>query len=169
MDRYSEIRYAVDGAIATITLHRPARRNGYTARMADERRAAFDAADRDAAVRAVVLTGSGPDFTVGADLSGTDLSGTGLTGSLADDSPDSPRDGSQGDGPPGNGSGAEPADYREPAGRCALRIFEMSKPVIAAMRGVAVGAGSTIVLPADYRLARTHPPVRVLFPPPPIL
>src|SRR5262249_8796683 len=122
MDRYSEIRYAVDGAIATITLHRPARRNGYTVRMADELRDAFDNAHRGAAVGAAVLTGTGPDFTVGAALSGT-----GLTGSLADDPP---RDGSQGDGPLGDGSGVKPADYREPAGRCALRIFEMSKPVI---------------------------------------
>jgi enoyl-CoA hydratase/carnithine racemase len=36
-----------------------------------------------------------------------------------------------------------------------MRIFAMNKPVIAAIRGAAVGAGSTIILPADYRLAAT--------------
>ena len=126
MDRYGEIRYDVDGAIATITLHRPDRRNGYTVRMADELRDAFDTADRDTAVRAVVFTGTGKDFCVGADLTAD-----GLAGPLED------------------GSGA---DYQEPAGRCALRIFEMNKPVIAAVRGAAVGGGTTILLPADYRL-----------------
>jgi enoyl-CoA hydratase/carnithine racemase len=166
MDRYGEIRYAVDGTIATVTLHRPERRNGYTIRMAEELRDAFDTADRDPAVRAVVLTGTGPDFTVGADLSGDD----GLTRELVDPSaapsataatkapgasaaelPDSPRLPDS----PGLPDYVEPPAYQEPAGRCALRIFEMSKPVIAAMRGAAVGAGSTIVLPADYRLAGT--------------
>jgi enoyl-CoA hydratase/carnithine racemase len=125
---YGEIRYAVDGPVATVTLHRPERRNGYTVRMADELRDAFDAADRDAAVRAVVFTGTGPDFSVGADL-GPD----GLSGPLSD--------------------GAAAAEYQEPAGRCAMRIFEMNKPVIAAVRGAAVGGGTTILLPADYRLA----------------
>src|SRR5262249_26994503 len=139
MNQYGEIRYAVDGAIATVTLHRPERRNGYTTRMAEELRDALDTADRDPAVRAVVLTGTGPDFTVGADLAGDEE----LAGVLADHS-----------AAPGVYP-ADLADYREPAGRCALRIFEMSKPVIAAMRGAAVGAGSTIVLPADYRLAGT--------------
>ena len=79
-------------------------------------------------MRAVVFTGTGKDFCVGADL-GPD----GLSGPLDD------------------GTGAEA--YQEPAGRCALRIFEMNKPVIAAVRGAAVGGGTTILLPADYRLA----------------
>lgn len=126
MDAYGEILYSVDGAVATVTLHRPERRNGYTVRMADELRDAFDAADRDPAVRVVVLTGTGGDFCVGADLTGGGLS------ALPDQSPEG---------------------YQEPAGRCAMRIFEMNKPVIAALRGAAVGAGSTIILPADYRLA----------------
>jgi len=123
---YEQIRYGVDGPVATITLHRPERRNGYTAQMADELAAAFDVADRDESVRAVVLTGTGNDFCVGADLAGGGL------GTLREDAA---------------------GEWREPAGRCAMRIFELGKPVIAAIRGAAVGAGSTIVLPCDYRLA----------------
>src|SRR5205823_12396833 len=128
VDEYQEIEYVVDGPIGTIALNRPHRRNGYTLRMSDELNHAFDRADRDDDVRAVVFTGRGNDFCVGADLSGGGLSGIDET----------------------NGQ-----PYHEPAGRASLRIFEMNKPVIAALRGAAVGAGSTIVLPADYRLAAT--------------
>lgn len=125
--RVEHVSYEVAERIATITLDRPEARNGYTVRMADELAAAFDEADRAEDVRAVVLTGAGDDFCVGADLSGGGL--------------DLP---------------AEDGDnWREPAGRCSMRIFAMNKPVIAAIRGAAVGAGSTIILPADYRLAAT--------------
>lgn len=124
--RVEHVSYAVADRIATVTLDRPQARNGYTVRMADELAEAFDAADRDPAVRVVVLTGSGNDFCVGADLSAGGL--------------EVARDGETWD---------------EPAGRCSMRIFAMNKPVIAAVRGAAVGAGSTIILPADYRLAAT--------------
>lgn len=129
MTDYQQIEYDVDGAIATVTLNRPEARNGYTLRMADELAAAFDAADRDEAVRVVVFTGAGDDFCVGADLSGGSFDGITESGA------------------------AEQPDWNEPAGRCSLRIFAMDKPVIAAIRGAAVGAGSTIVLACDYRLA----------------
>jgi enoyl-CoA hydratase/carnithine racemase len=129
VDDYSEIRYAVAGAVATVSLNRPQARNGYTTRMSDELAAAFDRADRDDGVRVVVFTGEGRDFCVGADLSG---------GSLASDA-----------------SAAADPEWNEPAGRCSMRIFTMNKPVIAAIRGAAVGAGSTIILSADYRIAAT--------------
>ncbi|HEV2781946.1 MAG TPA: enoyl-CoA hydratase-related protein [Actinophytocola sp.] len=131
MESYEEITYAVDGKIATVTLNRPRARNGYTLRMADELADAFDRADLDDAVRVVVFTGAGKDFCVGADLS---------AGSLAVTS--------------GRVDTSDP-EWNEPAGRCSMRIFRMSKPVIAALRGAAVGAGSTIILSADYRLAAT--------------
>ncbi|WP_020498243.1 enoyl-CoA hydratase-related protein [Sciscionella marina] len=129
MPEYSEIDYAVDGAIATITLDRPEARNGYTVTMADELAAAFDRADNDDSVRCVVFTGSGKDFCVGGDLSSGSLD----LGEIDE------RDGF----------------WKEPAGRCSMRIFAMRKPVLAAIRGAAVGAGSTICLPCDYRLAST--------------
>jgi enoyl-CoA hydratase/carnithine racemase len=121
------VSYAVEDRIATVTLDRPEARNGYTVRMSDELASAFDEADRDPTVRVVVLTGAGKDFCVGADLSAGGL-----------DLPE-----------------ADTEQWDEPAGRCSLRIFTMNKPVIAAIRGAAVGAGSTIILPADYRLAST--------------
>ncbi|WP_067823151.1 enoyl-CoA hydratase-related protein [Nocardia inohanensis] len=138
MTDFHAIEYAVADRIATITLNRPDRRNGYTVAMAHELAAAFTAADLDDEVRCVVLTGAGKDFCVGADFTdnGFDL----------------------GIAPEADGS-----PWIEPAGRCALRIFDSRKPVIAAIRGAAVGAGSTIVLPADYRIASTDARFGFLF------
>jgi enoyl-CoA hydratase/carnithine racemase len=123
---YQDITYEVADGVATVALHRPARRNGFTTLMADELADALHRADADDDVRVVILTGHGKDFCVGADLSPDGLS-------VAD----------------------EMQPYHEPAGRVSLAIFAMNKPVIAALRGVAVGAGSTIILSADFRLAAT--------------
>lgn len=125
---YQEVAYSVADRICTISLNRPKARNGYTLLMSNELGEAFARADADEDIRVIVLTGEGKDFCVGADLSGGALN-------VTDD--------------PGS------EDWQEPAGRCSRRIFESSKPVIAAIRGAAVGAGSTIILPADYRLAST--------------
>lgn len=122
---YAEITYAVAEQIATLTLNRPEARNGYTIRMADELADALATANADPDVRVVVLTGAGETFCVGADLSG---------GGFA---------------PP------DAEDWVEPATRVCRPMFDMDKPVIAAVRGAAVGVGSTMLLPADYRLAST--------------
>ncbi|MEC3976133.1 enoyl-CoA hydratase-related protein [Amycolatopsis sp. H20-H5] len=129
MSAYADITYEVTDRIATVTLNRPEARNGYTIRMADELGDAMDRADRDEDVRVVVLTGNGKDFSVGADLSQGGF----------DFDPDTGPD----------------AAWQEPAGRCSKRIFTMNKPVIAALRGAAVGGGVTITLACDYRLAST--------------
>ena len=66
---YEQIRYDVDAAIATITLHRPERLNAFTGQMMRELIDAFERADRDDAVRVVIVTGAGRAFCAGADLS----------------------------------------------------------------------------------------------------
>ncbi|WP_158893600.1 enoyl-CoA hydratase-related protein [Amycolatopsis anabasis] len=129
MADYAEITYEVADRIATIKLNRPEARNGYTIRMADELGDAMDRADSDEDVRVVVLTGNGKDFSVGADLS---------QGGFDFDAETGPDDA-----------------WQEPAGRCSKRVFTMNKPVIAAIRGAAIGGGITITLSADYRLAST--------------
>lgn len=126
--RYEQITYSVADRIATISLDRPDTRNGYTLRMADELVDAFDRADADEDVRVVVFTGAGDHFCAGLDLAPEEMA------LIAEHAP------------------AEGEVWHEPAGRCSMRIFAMDKPVIAAIRGAAVGAGATIVLPADYRL-----------------
>jgi enoyl-CoA hydratase/carnithine racemase len=122
---YAQITDEVADGIATITLNRPEARNGYTVVMADEIAAALAAANDDPAVRVVVLTGAGRDFCVGADLS---------AGGFA--TPDT-------------------ESWVEPATRVCRPMYALDKPVIAAVRGAAVGVGSTMLLPADYRLAST--------------
>ncbi len=126
---YEQITYVVDQRIATITLNRPEARNGYTSRMADELGAALTVADGDDDVRVVILTGAGDHFCVGADLSGGSFSVS---------------------------EGADQEGWLEPATRAARPMFYLEKPVIAAMKGAAVGVGSTMVLPADFRLASTN-------------
>ena len=66
---YSDILYDVDGHIATITLHRPAQLNAFTNAMVREMIDAFNRADADDDVRAVIVTGAGRGFCAGADLS----------------------------------------------------------------------------------------------------
>jgi enoyl-CoA hydratase/carnithine racemase len=127
VDSYREIKYEVAERIATISLNRPQARNSYTLVMADELADAFERADSDADVRVVIFTGEGEHFCSGLDLTISEL--------------DNPAESTD--------------DWAEPAGRCSMRIFRMNKPVIAAIRGAAVGAGATIILPADYRLAAT--------------
>src|SRR5882672_11899944 len=119
--------------MATVTLNRPEARNGFTIRMADETADALRAANRDDEVRVVVLTGAGEDFCVGADLSGGGLD-------VADTGADTD-------------TGAPAAAWTEPATRVARVLFHGEKPVIAAVRGAAVGVGSTMILPADFRIA----------------
>ena len=65
---FTEIRYEVDGHVATITLDRPERLNAYTRTMHEELVQAFDRADADDEVRAVIVTGEGRGFCAGADL-----------------------------------------------------------------------------------------------------
>lgn len=129
---FAEILYDVSGAICTVTLNRPDRLNAVTPRMIDELIAAFDRADADDEVRVVIVTGAGRAFCAGADLGAG--AGTFDRG---------------GDG------AARAAEHRDGGGRVALRIFDLKKPVIAAINGPAVGFGITLTLPMDLRLAST--------------
>jgi enoyl-CoA hydratase/carnithine racemase len=126
---FDEIRYDVAGGVGTITLHRPEQLNAFTDTMARELIAAFDAADGDDDVRAVVVTGSGRAFCAGADL--------GAGGATFDVR--------------GRAAGGASV-HRDTGGMVALRIFDSTKPVIAAINGAAVGVGVTMTLPMDIRL-----------------
>ena len=134
MSDFEQIRYAVDAHVATIELHRPEAMNAFTGRMMHELIAAFDLADGDDDVRAVIVTGHGERaFCAGADLAaGGDTFAHG--GSDVQTDAGVPRDG---------------------GGMAALRIFASSKPVIGAINGAAVGIGVTLTLPMDIRIAAT--------------
>lgn len=126
---FEQITTGLSDNVLTITLNRPERLNAFTTTMGDELRAVFDDADADDDVRAVIVTGAGRGFCAGADLE----RGTETFAKREHEDPDSiPRDG---------------------GGRLTLRIFQCTKPVIAAINGPAVGIGATMTLPMDIRLA----------------
>jgi enoyl-CoA hydratase/carnithine racemase len=126
---FEQIITETSEGILTITLNRPERLNAWTAQMGQELRAAFDDADADDGVRAIIITGAGRGFCAGADLSGG-----------GDTFDYRKRD-------------VAGAAGRDNGGEFTLRIFESKKPVIAAINGPAVGVGATMTLPMDVRLA----------------
>jgi enoyl-CoA hydratase/carnithine racemase len=125
--------------ILTITLNRPERLNAWTPTMARELVEAFDRADGDDEVGAIIITGAGRGFCAGADLeAGGDTFNArarGVTDELPED----------------NG------------GLFTLRVFNSLKTVIAAINGPAVGVGATMTLPMDVRLASEEARVGFVF------
>ena len=145
-DEYGTIYYAVTDGIATITLDRPDHMNAFTVRMCLEMIDAFDRVDEDPDVRAVVVTGSGRAFCAGADLaSGAEVFDASPAVTSTDDSIGEVA------GEPITPPQIDPR--RDFGGLLTLRIFEATKPVIAAINGPAVGIGATMTLPMDIRLA----------------
>ena len=65
---YEQILYDVADGIAVITLHRPDKLNAWTMRLGAEVRHAAFAADRDPAVKVIVVTGAGKGYCAGADM-----------------------------------------------------------------------------------------------------
>ncbi len=135
----------VTDGIFTLTLNRPDRMNAFTPLMMTEMCAAFDMADADDSIRAVIVTGAGKAFCAGADLAGG-----GATFDYAK-RPDKLEQGSpiQSDG----SVDYDHAGVRDNGGKLTLRIFACKKPVIGAINGAAVGIGATMQLPMDFRLA----------------
>ena len=118
---------ARDG-IATVTLNRPEKLNAFTGTMREDLLAALQSCERDDAVRVVVLTGAGRAFCAGGDVEY--MSSLQQSGDIA--------------------------SFRKllDAGRdVVLQIVSMEKPVLAAINGVAAGAGCNLALACDYRIA----------------
>ena len=138
---YTEIAYEVADHVAVITLDRPERLNAFTTTMMREMIDAFDRVDADDDVRVVIVTGRGRGFCAGADLGagGETFDADAATGTTVQTVP------------------------RDGGGLLTLRIFECTKPVIAAMNGSAVGIGVTMTLPMDIRVLSTDAKVGFVF------
>jgi len=141
---YETIRYEVEAdGILLLTLARPDKLNAFTVTMCEELVDAYGRASRDDAVRAIVVTGEGRAFCAGMDLStGGNVFGLDetLTPTMADL----------------REHGDEPEmlhGVRDTGGRVALAMYNCLKPIIGAVNGPAVGIGSTMLLPMDFRLA----------------
>jgi enoyl-CoA hydratase/carnithine racemase len=126
---FEQIRAELAGRILTITLNRPDRLNAWTPTMARELMSAFDRADADDEVGAIIVTGAGRGFCAGADLA--------AGGETFD----------------ARARGAGEGLHEDNGGQFTLRVFNSLKPVIAAINGPAVGVGATMTLPMDVRLA----------------
>jgi enoyl-CoA hydratase/carnithine racemase len=138
---YETIKYEVAEQILTITLNRPEKLNAFNATMQRELIDAFDAADKDDNVRAIIVTGAGRAFCAGADLS-----------SGADTFDRDARRGAIRRLANGRVDYSDP-NIRDGGGQVTLRIFKCLKPVIAAVNGPAVGIGVTMQLAMDIRIA----------------
>src|SRR5215470_4524822 len=138
---FQELERSVEDGICTLVLNRPHKLNAVTGTMIDELIEAFDQADADDAVRVVIVTGAGRAFCAGADLS----AGGGTFDRAA------------------RARGEAAGEHRDGGGRVALRIFDMKKPVIAAINGPAVGFGITMTLPMDIRIASSSARIGFVF------
>ncbi len=127
---YETIRYEVAEGVATVTLSRPEVLNAICARMLSELAEAMKQAERDGAVRAIILTGAGRAFCAGQDLQAIKDAYTG-----SDTTP-----------PLGDllRTGYNPL---------ILRMRNLEKPILAAVNGVAAGAGCSLALACDLILA----------------
>jgi enoyl-CoA hydratase/carnithine racemase len=135
--QFEQVEYAVDDHVATVRLSRPGRRNSWTGRMAIEYRWALHAAERDPLVGAIVVTGAGESFCVGADMEILDeINAAGGTYQrMLAELPPFPDD-----APPGMRH-----NHTYP--------LALSKPVVAALNGPCAGAGFVLASFADFRIS----------------
>jgi enoyl-CoA hydratase/carnithine racemase len=140
---FEHILYQVENSVLTLTLNRPDRMNACNVRMYEELIAAFDRADADDEIKAIIVTGAGRAFCAGADLE----RGAETWGARSDLTDLSKQERYIGNG----------------GGRIVRRIFDCHKPVIAALNGAAVGVGITMTLAMDIRLAVTGAKIGFVF------
>ena len=122
---YENILYNLEDGALTITLNRPETLNAFNSKMGLELLDALKKAERDPAVRAVVITGAGRGFSSGEDLKAREAEGT-------------------------TGFGTVLRDRYIPI---VLKIRNMEKPVLGSINGVAAGAGCSLALACDMRIA----------------
>lgn len=141
---YGTIHYdARDDGVLLLTLNRPEKLNAFTVEMCEELIDAYNRASMDDTVRVIVVTGAGRAFCAGMDLSvGGNVFGLDetLTPTLKDlqERPDDP---------------VLLKGVRDTGGRVALAMYNCRKPIVGAVNGAAVGIGSTMLLPMDFRIA----------------
>ena len=118
------VNLTVEGGVGIVTIDRPERKNAITMAMRMEIVRAFERIQDDDAIRAVVLTGAGTDFSAGADVG--EMGGGGVRGSL---------------------------ERMRHLHRMARSVAGTNKPVVAAVRGVCVGMSWSLALACDVVVA----------------
>jgi 2-(1,2-epoxy-1,2-dihydrophenyl)acetyl-CoA isomerase len=125
------VLYETRGNVALVTLHRPSSLNSFTRAMHHDLWAALDQAEADATIRALVITGAGRGFCAGADLAEFDFSeGPNLV------------------------ERADPGPIIDQAfNPTARRLQRLRMPTVAAVNGVAAGAGASLAMTCDIAIA----------------
>lgn len=127
---FENICFEVAGSIARLTLNRPEKMNSFNAAMHAELRLALDQVQEDKAVRVLVLSGAGRGFCAGQDLSDSQVQFV------------------AGEMPPDMGDVVE-QNYKP----LIMRLQNLRVPTIAAVNGIAAGAGSSLALACDLVIA----------------
>lgn len=140
--KYEQIAYETAGAVALVTLDRPAKLNAWTPAMAEELADAFARANADDSIGAIVVRGAGRAFCAGADMDAT------FKKRLEGEDPG--RDTASGEG-------------GMPASLDWVELCRRSKPLVAAVGGAAVGIGMTMILPFDAIVASEKAKFGMLF------
>ncbi len=125
---FETILYAVENGILTITFNRPDKLNAMTPTLLRELKEAFEDAGKDTQVRVVILTGAGRGFCAGADLAAA--SELMMSGGFSYEE-----------------------NLNATYNPLILTMQSLQKPIIAAVNGVAAGAGMSLVLACDLRIA----------------
>lgn len=127
----SSVLYEARGAVALVTLNRPQALNSFTRQMHHDLWTALDLAETDLTIRALVITGAGRGFCAGADLSEFDFA----------PGPDLVKR-------------ADPGPVIDQAfNPTARRLQNLRMPTIAAVNGVAAGAGASLAMCCDIAIA----------------
>ncbi len=127
----STVLYEEHGPVAVVTLNRPAALNSFDRQMHHDLWAAFDQAEANDQIRAMVLTGAGRGFCAGADLSSFDFTPG-----------------------PDRVARADPGPIIDQAfNPTTRRIQSLRMPIVAAVNGVAAGAGASVAMACDIAIA----------------
>jgi 2-(1,2-epoxy-1,2-dihydrophenyl)acetyl-CoA isomerase len=126
---FQTITFTVEAGVARLTLNRPDKLNSFTGEMHAELRTALDSIQNDPSVRVLVLTGAGRAFSAGQDLADPDMQM--INGKMPD-----------------IGNVVE-KNYKQ----LVLRLQNLRVPTIAAVNGIAAGAGASVALACDLVVA----------------
>lgn len=138
MSEDNTIRVERDGNLGWVRIHRPERLNAFAGDMRDRLDAALQELDTDRAVRCVAITGAGRAFSTGGDVDYmAELSRS--------------------------GDAARFEELVRTGMRIVRRIDQMDKPVIAAVNGAAAGAGASLALACDIRVASQNASIGLTF------